>query len=316
MMTQTLFAGHRLSLGSSTLPALRTLALAALLLPLLGGAAQAGTRTVDERRDAAPAGTVEIEGVSGSFTITGWEKAEVQIQGKLDERIELDFTREGDHTIIEFRFPKRSGLNWGGDECDLTIRVPEGSDLTTRVVSADLTAALVKGEVDLETVSGQVEVRDAPRRVRAKSVSGSVRILAETMNVVAESVSGSVLLRGSGGQAELASVSGDVEVQAGSFTDLEVSSVSGNVRFAGRFSDHARGELSSHSGTVEVIVPVDTSADFSVETFSGSIQSDFGGEVERTSQYVPGKELEFSLGSGSGRIEVSSFSGSVRLIKK
>ena len=60
-------------------------------------------------------------------------------------------------------------------------------------------------------------------------------------------------------------------------------------------------------------MPSGTSADFNVETFSGKIVNDFGHTPRRESEYAPGQELQFTLGSGSATVDVESFSGRVEL---
>ncbi len=45
------------------------------------------------------------------------------------------------------------------------------------------------------------------------------------------------------------------------------------------------------------------------------MRNDFGPKAKRTDKYGPGKELRFSAGDGSANIEISMFSGDVRLIK-
>jgi hypothetical protein len=73
--------------------------------------------------------------------------------------------------------------------------------------------------------------------------------------------------------------------------------------------------VESHSGTVTLELPADTSAEFEIETFSGQIHNDFGPKARRTSEYGPGYELSFSTGSGEAEVSVESFSGGVYLKK-
>ena len=48
--------------------------------------------------------------------------------------------------------------------------------------------------------------------------------------------------------------------------------------------------------------------------FSGGIDNQLSAdEPHRTSQYAPGRELEFTLGSGDGEVRIESFSGEVVL---
>jgi len=109
-------------------------------------------------------------------------------------------------------------------------------------------------------------------------------------------------------------VSGSIRVEASDIEQGDFEAVSGSVRFTGALSPGARLSAESHSGSVVLNLPADTSARFQVETFSGSINNGFGGgEAERTSRYAPGKRLDFTIGSGDAQVRVESFSGSVTL---
>ena len=58
-------------------------------------------------------------------------------------------------------------------------------------------------------------------------------------------------------------------------------------------------------------MPRGFSADYEIETFSGTIDTDFGPRPDRGS--LLGTELEFSVGSGDADVSLSSFSGRIRL---
>ena len=75
-------------------------------------------------------------------------------------------------------------------------------------------------------------------------------------------------------------------------------------------------EAQTVSGDVELRLPSTVGADFEVHTFSGDIRNEFGHEARRTSEYGPGRELEFSNGDGSARVYVKTLSGEIRLLKR
>jgi Putative adhesin len=273
---------------------------------------------VDETKPASATGLVEIEGVSGKFTITGTDQAAVSVKGTLDEAAVLHFTSSGDHTVIMVKLPRAhsfSGINRNG-MCDLAIQVPAGSNVSASLVSADVKASGVNGELRLETVSGDVTVSDHPAEVEAKSVSGDVKILATTSRLKAETVSGGVTIQGPDGEAEVSSVSGDLEVNGGRFRNLDASTVSGDLSFAGDLTPDSQVDLSSHSGDVELKLPATISARFEMQTFSGDITNGFSdSQAGEDESGVGGRKLTFTVGAGDARIKVNSFSGSVKLTK-
>ena len=292
-----------------------------LVLGFLAAAApvsRAADKPIDETRAAPPTGRVDIENVAGKVTISGWGQSQVSVKGTLAEDCTLDFTNDGDRTIVHVKCPesRRPGFSRNHGESTLDIKVPSGSAVSASTVSAGIDVSGVAGDLNLETVSGDLSIQGNPSRVESQSVSGKIDVLASTKRVSAESVSGDILIRGPEREMDASVVSGGIRVEGGSFRSVEASAVSGDVLFDAALEDDARCEISSHSGTVDMTVPANTSAEFELQTFSGDIRTDFGKQGERTSKYGPGKTLDFTIGSGSARVELNSFSGTVLVRKK
>lgn len=272
-------------------------------------------KAIDETKPASPTGTVVIESVLGSVVVTGSDKAEVTVQGRYDDEATLTFESGENQTTIKVKWPKDHGfdVNLHDPVCELKISVPQASEVQASTVSAGLSVSAVKGALELETVSGGLTVEGQPGSVKAKSVSGEVKILASTTRLNAESVSGDVLVRQASGDAKVSSVSGEIRIEGGSFQQVKAQTVSGDLKYDGALSAGAECDFSSQSGDVVLTLPASLSADIQAETFSGAIESDFGGKAERS--HGRGR-LDLSVGSGDGRIKVNSFSGEVRFRKK
>lgn len=287
--------------------------LAILVLALAAGTAPAGEKV--ERSGEAPArGEVRIENMVGSIEVIGWDRQEVKLEGTLGKDVEdLEFETGRDGATIEVIYPRQSRNIEDGAE--LVIRVPLGSSVQIEGVSAWVKVSGVEGEIEASSVSGDVTVTGGKESVQAESISGRVRVDGSAAKVAVESISGQVTARGTQAEVEAASVSGSIELVFAEFRDLSVESVSGDVDCRGAL--HPKGDFSfdTVSGQVTLTVPADVSADFSVTTFSGGIDNDFGQKARKTSQYAPGKELEFSTGKGEAGVEINSFSGDV-LIRK
>ena len=96
----------------------------------------------------------------------------------------------------------------------------------------------------------------------------------------------------------------------------DFESVSGDIRIEAEIAAKGRVEAQTVSGDVELRLPATVGADFEVHSFSGDIRNEFGHEARRTSEYGPGRELQFSNGDASARVYVKTLSGSVRLLKR
>lgn len=270
----------------------------------------AGQERVDETRGAPADGNVEIRNVAGSITVSGWDREEVRVTGTLDRDVEeLAIDRSGPRTRIEVRPPGNRG---GRDvAADLEIRVPRGSDVTASGVSAPIRVRDVDGELDLKTVSGAVEAGPGPGPVRAESISGRVRVDGGRDGVRARSTSGAVSIRDVSGTVEASSVSGTVEVNGSTFRDVRLETVSGGVRFEGGVTRDAKVQMESMSGSLDVLVPQDVDGAFRLSSFSGSLSVDLEASLERSEGMGAGRDVEFTLGSGSAAFVLESFSGSI-----
>ena len=283
------------------------------LLALAAAWPVAAQQKLDETRPASKDGVVEVHNVSGSVTVTGWDRDEVAVTGTLGRGSErLEFTASGPRTEVRVVLPH---FAHDVDGSDLEIKVPAGSRLEVSTVSATIGAGAVTGPVRLESVSGRITVSGAPRRFDAKSVSGDIEIAAANAPGRASTVSGRVSLKGVEGEVEANSVSGTVGVSGGAVSRAELQTTSGDIRFDAGLASGGRLDAKTVSGTVDLVLPAATAADFDVTTFSGQISNEFGPQARRASEYGPGRELSFSTGGG-GRVVAKSFSGSVHLRKR
>lgn len=294
-------------------------AIAALTIAGVSGAALA-QQQVDETKAAPADARVSINNLAGSISVTGWDRDEVSVTGTLGADVErLDFTSEGNRVEIEVVLPEDLESGWGKQyefSSELEIRVPVGASVEAKGVSAGITVQRVRGDLSLESVSGDVRVPGESGRVRAGSISGDVEVGTVTGSLRAESVSGRVNVREVRGNFMVKTVSGDATVTGRDIRQGVFQSVSGTVRFNGALAQDATLELESHSGGIDVLLPADISARFDVSTFSGKISNEFGPQAERTSEYAPGWELDFSTGDGNARIYIQAFSANVDIRKK
>jgi len=277
-------------------------------------AVAAAQQPVDERVPAASNGTVEIENLAGSVTVTGWGQDEVWVSGTLGRGAErCEVSGSGGHTLIRVHLPDHAKDIKG---THLEVRIPAASTLEVETVSADIEVADLEGRIDLESVSGQVTVDATPDTLEVATVSGGITIAAAPPGTDAESVSGDIEIQEARDELEAETVSGSVRVLGGALENAELSTTSGSVRCEADLFGRGTIELESMSGTVVLVVPAGIGADFEIETFSGQIVNEIGPEPERKNRHIPGKELKFSTGSGGPRVRLSSFSGSVRLLTR
>ncbi len=271
---------------------------------------------VDETLDAAADGHVDVSNISGSVTISGWSRNQVEVTGTLGRNVkELVFERDNDRIKIKVKVPRGSGR---GIDSDLRISVPEDSSIDVGAVSADIDVTDVLGEQSLHTVSGNVNTESAGADVVAESVSGDVEVSGNSNDseTDASTVSGDVTLFRVAGEVNAESVTGNVIVDEGSFSRVDIGTVNGKLLFQSELRKDGKFSAETVNGAVDVEFVGDVSAKIDVDTINGKIRNCFGPEPQRVSKYGPGWELGFIEGSGDGRIDISTVNGGVSLCRK
>jgi len=288
---------------------------AALVLAaiLAGPAGLAAQTPVDQKRPAAPEGTVSIENMSGSVKVTGWDRAEVQVKGTVGAGGELSFDGSEKRTKIEVEAEHGNPM---GIKSDLEVFVPAGSSVEIEGFSATITVSGVSGSVKAETVNGSITQAGGGKGVDLQSVNGAIDVTKAGGRVKAEAVNGAVTVRDASGDLDASTVNGKLLVTGGSFDRAALETVSGGVRFEAGLSPKATMSVESVSGPVDLLLAAGFGAEFSVSTFSGEITNELGPAAEKASKWTPQKELSFTTGSGGARITVETLSGAVHIRKR
>lgn len=284
------------------------LALAALTVnPAWAGEA------LDRRFATGPAPLVRVTNVKGEIQVTAWDRDEVKLTGELGEgsgellveeapgrlRIEVDVPRNRravEDTVLHLMVPVGASIEAEAVSASIDIAGVAGSTVVAHAVSGDLDLEVEAATLDLKTVSGDIDLAGAARRTRLNSVSGDMDVEGLTGDLAVTTVSGEVLLR-----ADLLS-------------SARFETVSGDLELAVDLADGGELLIESLSGDIDLVLSERLSARGELESFSGSLRSDWG-EV-RSARYGPHQSLEFTAGDGSGRIRIETFSGDVRLRRR
>jgi DUF4097 and DUF4098 domain-containing protein YvlB len=272
----------------------------------------AAQTTVDQKRPAAPDGTVSIENMAGSVKVTGWDKAEVQVKGSVGDGGELRFDASGKRTHVEIE----ADGNPMGIKSHLEVFVPAGSSVDVEGFQATISVTGVLGSVSAETVNGSITQAGAAKHVELQSVNGDIEVAKAAGRIQAEAVNGTVTVRDASGELEASTVHGKLHVIGGSYERVEIESVAGPVRFEAALGARAALTVETVSGAVELLLPAGIGAEFAVSSFSGRITNELGPAAEKSGKWTPQSELNFTTGSGGARVTVETLSGAIGIRKR
>jgi DUF4097 and DUF4098 domain-containing protein YvlB len=292
----------------------RFVAVAAIsaIIPLTSGAQDYSVRTqIDTTVRLDRGGTVDLSLISGKIRVTGWDRPEVKISASIESGM-LRFDANSSRVSLSVEESDDSGRRRRHDVGDARydVSVPRGVRLILEGVSGDIIATGSQGEIEATSVSGDVDVANGIREVSAESVSGSVHAAEVNGNLRAETVSGDVRAESITGNLEATSVSGNVRLVGAQSKDVRTETVSGDIVYSGSIDAGGRYSFESHSGTLRLNIPRGTGAQFTVETFSGDVTTDFPVKIPARSGRSEGR-MEFTLGDGRARVTAQTFSGRI-----
>ena len=132
--------------------------------------------------------------------------------------------------------------------------------------------------------------------------------------VDASTLSGDVEAQGLDGRVGFNSVSGDLTMADGSVEKLDAKTVSGRVTADIELDKGAALRVATISGEVAIRLPSEASTRVELRSTTGRVQSEFDG---LTASRSPGAStLTGTLGSGAGRLQVTTVSGQVTLLER
>ena len=289
---------------------------------------------VDETMKVRGDISVEVEHQSGDIKIKGWDRDEIRVQGELNERAEkLIFKEHKGRVLIKVVTPKRKNWNSSSDGDDLDIRVPINSFVRYSGVNADADISDLKKGLQAKTVNGKVDARDIIGRIALESVNGDIDARDLNGDISLETVNGRIRDRmSSGSELFLGSVNGDIESQGdikdisvetvnggielelGEVDKIKMSTVNGTIEVSMHLMNRGRVEGSTVSGEIELKLQKDVSAKFDIQAHAGGrIVNRLSEHKVEKAKYGPGRWLEFELGNGKGRVDLSTVSGRIEL---
>ncbi len=268
-----------------------------------------------------------IDNVSGSLTIRGWERPEVQISYGDEDDLTLNQTEEA----IAFAC-----------ESDCAVQAPHGATLTVRNVEGDSQVHGIQGQIKIETVEGNLQLRnvgpvtlenlegdlnardlhgdlwtlqlagnahlgDVHGNLHCEQVEGDAHINDAHGVVNLVRVEGNLRLR-SVGVATIGEVEGDFALRDGR-GDISVQTVSGTAsisRLQGHFvAEKIEGDLNLTGGEHDVSAQVGGNAALQLNLLPGkTVQITAEGDI--ACQLAPDVSAQVHLKS-EGNMAISGF---------
>jgi hypothetical protein len=275
--------------------------------------AQDGRTKLDTTFAFDKSGVVELDVTAGSIRIISWNRPSIHVvtTGTGGGMFEFD----ANHSRFTLSTYTNKRNQEGGVSCE--IMVPSGTRLHLNSVAASISVTGVTGSVNVSSVSGAVEITKVSGVIEVDNVSGKIHIAEAPSEVHVTGVSSEVTLDGATGSADVESVSGAIHMNNMRTSWVNVTNVSGSVRYEGWLDPQGLYDMESHSGGIALSLAPKSNAWVNVETFKGAVGNTYPNAVRRAEDP---EDLEtnyrYTLGKGGAKVRLETFSGKVQITSK
>lgn len=265
--------------------------------------------------DVAKGTRLVLSNNAGEVVVRSWDRDQVRIQASHGSRE----TISADTTDMTLRIrTQRTGRARGGASLvDYQITVPRWMPVNLSGTYLDATIEGTTAEVTVETVHGNARVTGGNGAVSLRSVEGEISIDKASGRVQATTVNEGIRITNVSGEITAETTNGDIFIDNATTANLEAFTVNGEVTFNGTIRDNGAYRLGTHNGDIRVGLGGANNATVFVRTFQGDFAADFPVQLPEGQNARSGsKRFNFTLGSGSARIELQSFGGDIVLARK
>ena len=248
---------------------------------------------------------VTIQTVSnGRIEVKSWKNQQVVVNSnRASDKIAVDIEQAGDRVDVTANILDTSAQP-AELEADFQITVPEETELQLRTQTGLIYVEQVMGDMTLQSVAGQIHL---------KEVSGYI---------IVRTTSGSLECTQCAGKLDFNSISGNATITQPVLSNVNMFTMTGNILYDGDFVHTGLYTMKSGKGLVEVHFSGTDSFDLNAQTTTGTVDNraeaflkpDSHGIRHTASKYAKG--LFGSIGMGLAKVELSSYSGTIRILKR
>ncbi|PYT56119.1 MAG: hypothetical protein DMG43_01170 [Acidobacteria bacterium] len=275
------------------------------MLLLAGLPAQAAGQHLEKHFAVKGRPVVVIHNVAnGRIEVKSWKNAEVDVvANQASNKIGFDVEQAGDRVDVIATILDTSAQPMEL-EANLQLTVPEETELQLKTETGLIYVEQVMGDMTLESVAGDVHLRE---------VSGYI---------IVRTTGGSLVCTQCAGKLDFKSISGGAQVLQPALNNVSLFTTSGNILFDGDFVRTGLYTMKSGKGLVEVRFSGNDSFDLNAQTTLGTVDNQAAAYLKPDSHGVRHLASKFTkglfgtVGQGLAKVELSSYSGTIRILKR
>ena len=260
----------------------------------------------DQTVAVARGARLTVNNFAGEVVIRTWDRDQLRVQARHTSRAKVNIRQTA--TVVAI-----TADTHGTASVDYEITAPSWMPVKVEGTYNFVTVEGAQSEVSAETVRGDVIIKGGTGTIVAKSIQGEVIVEGARGRINVSSVNEGIRVSGASGDITAETTNGHISLTRITSSNVEVTTVNGNIVFEGPVADKGRYRFTTHNGSISAAVPDDSNVAFIVRTYNGDFQTNLSVNGPPRSEARRGRRITYTLGNGSAEMEMETFGGSIRV---
>jgi DUF4097 and DUF4098 domain-containing protein YvlB len=248
----------------------------------------------------------------------------VVIHNVANGRIEVKSSKNAAVDVVVSQTSDKIGfeMEQAGDRIDVTANILDASAQPRELEASLQLTVPEETELQLKTETGLIYVEQVMGDMTLESVAGDVHLKEVSGYIIVRTTEGSLVCTQCAGKLDFKSISGSAQVLQPGLTNVSLFTTSGNILFDGDFVRTGLYTMKSGKGLVEVHFSGNDSFDLKAQTAMGTVDNQAAAYLKPDSHGVKRLASKFTkglfgtVGQGLAKVELSSYSGTIRIRKR
>jgi DUF4097 and DUF4098 domain-containing protein YvlB len=252
-------------------------------------------QTVSVRKGAR----LDVSNFAGAVVIKVWDRDAVRVEVEQADGDAIDI-RATDQIVTV-----RAGGRSAARVLDYTLTIPSWMPITVSGTATDVSIEGAAADIGVETVRGDIRISGGSGFVRVRSVQGEIVVEKARGRIEARSYNRGIRIADVSGDITAEAINGRITMDRMDSSNVEVSTVNGEISYDGPIKDNGTYRLTTHNGVVDLVMTERTNATLTVRTYNG----DFRSSLPIRFSDPEARRRTVTLGNGSAHVDVETFNG-------
>src|SRR6266566_8076617 len=260
--------------------------------------------------------------VERHFAVKG--RPVVMIQNVANGRIEVKSWKNPEVVVSASQPSNKIGLDMeqADNRIDVTASVLDASAQESELSENIQLTVPEETELQIKTQTGLIYVEQVIGDMKLESVAGDVHLKEVSGYIIVHTTGGSFLCTQCSGKLDFNTISGSAQILQPSLKSVNLITTTGNILFDGDFIRTGIYTMKSGRGLVEVRFSGADSFDLKAQTATGTVDNQAAAFLKPDSHGTVGrlgskfKGLFGTFGAGLAKVELSTYSGTIRILQR